>query len=79
MNVRSTSSPKLFFCIRKNPRIFTEKLGLRMLGRRQVMPRGDNYPVCGFTTELDRRVDRGGYGHPPQTEIRRKSEKGGAG
>ena len=36
--------------------------------------------LCGCMQEVDERVARGGCGHPPpQKEIRRRAEKGGAG
>ena len=38
--------------------------------------------LCGCTTEVDRRVVRGGYGHPPRRKSgggQRRAEKGGEG
>ena len=53
-------------------------MGIGMMGRRQVTPKWENDTVW-LHGGVDGRVARGGYRHLPQTENRRRVEKGGAG
>ena len=51
-------------------------MSLGMLGKRQLTPRWTNDPVW-LHNGVDGRVARGGCETPPQTENRRREEKGG--
>ena len=53
-------------------------MGLRIMGQRQVTPRWENDPVW-LHDGSRQEIGRGRVQEPPQTKIRRRSEKGGEG
>ena len=53
-------------------------MGIRMMGRRKVMPMWENDPVW-LHDRIRRESGQGRVWVPPQTEIRQRSEKGRSG